>query len=118
MRLRLVALLLNQTTEVFCLSELYCGAMDPLREFGRDEMASSLQCIVFGTPKEWTSLLFLSPKCRRGNKERRRGWRGEGGGGVRRWVSFIIASFPLVCLPPYKHVQSGTEKIKREPAKK
>lgn len=37
---------------------------------------------------------------------------------MRRWVSFIIASFPLVCLPPYKHLQSGTEKIKREPAKK
>lgn len=37
---------------------------------------------------------------------------------MRRGVSFIIASFPLVCLPPYKHLQSGTEKIKREPAKK
>lgn len=44
----------------------------------------------------------------------REGERGRG------FASFIIASFPLVCLPPYKHLQSGTEKIKcwPQPTKK
>lgn len=36
---------------------------------------------------------------------------------MRRWVSLIIASFLLACFPPYKHLQSGTKKIKQEPAK-
>lgn len=41
-------------------------------------------------------------------KEGRKGERERG----RGFASFIIASFPLVCLPPYKRLQSGTEKIK------
>lgn len=45
-------------------------------------------------------------------KEGREGERGRG------FASFIIASFPLVCLPPYKRLQSGTEKIKCGPTQK
>lgn len=45
-------------------------------------------------------------------KEGREGERGRG------FASFIIASFPLVCLPPYKRLQSGTGKIKCVPTDK
>lgn len=47
-----------------------------------------------------------------GRKRERERERGRG------FVSFITASFPPVCLPPYKRLQSGTEKIKCGPTKK